>query len=252
MARPQGRQMDALREVTARIERLDRVDASARFAFGTSSALASVSGPIEAKLGVEAPSKATLDILVRPLSGIPGITERLLVSNLRNVFTPAIILGAHPRTLIQVVIQNLSPPPPSSNLKNSLFETNPSTTAVMVNAASIAFLQASSLPLTGVIVAVAVGVSLHDGERVILVDPEDSELETLVAGGVFAFLSAQPNAADPNDFSKAKVVWSFWDGTFRPAEVSQAEVLARAAGFKVLRTFYSVIFEGNSPSMELD
>ena len=120
---------------------------------------------------------------------------------------------------------------------------------MLINAASLAFLQASSLPLIGVVVAVAVGVSVRDGERLILVDPEDSELENLVAGGVFAFLS---DGNDSNDLSKSNVVWSSWDGPFRPTEVSQAEGQARAAGTKVLQTFYSIIFGENSPSMELD
>jgi exosome complex component RRP46 len=35
-------------------------------------ALVSVSGPIEARLGTELPSKAALELNVRPLSGIPG------------------------------------------------------------------------------------------------------------------------------------------------------------------------------------
>jgi hypothetical protein len=39
---------------------------------GDTIALASVSGPIEAKPGIELPSKAALEVILRPLSGIPG------------------------------------------------------------------------------------------------------------------------------------------------------------------------------------
>lgn len=72
MARTDGRTASALRPIEIVLESLDRVDGSASFAFGHTKALASVSGPIQVRLAAELPSKATFEVLVRPLSGIPG------------------------------------------------------------------------------------------------------------------------------------------------------------------------------------
>jgi exosome complex component RRP46 len=67
-----GRSTLSLRPIDIVFESLDRVDGSASFAFGPTKALASVSGPIQVRLAAELPSKATFEVLVRPLSGISG------------------------------------------------------------------------------------------------------------------------------------------------------------------------------------
>ncbi|KAG8758619.1 exosome non-catalytic core subunit rrp46 [Serendipita sp. 396] len=250
VARPQNRDPTATRAVSARIEDLDRVDASARFAFGTTAALVSISGPIEARLGVEAPSKATLEIHVRPLGGVPGVTERSIASILRNIFSPSILLNAHPRTLIQVVFQVLGSPPKRAYgvSSRSSFVTDYSMLAALINAGSLAFLRATSLPLTGVIVAVSVGVVQDGLSRDLVVDPEDSELEALSAGGTFAFLTSQSQGDDSQmdtditALSEARIVWYSWEGEYIPKEFSKAEKLARHAASGILQTFRETLF----------
>ena len=77
--------------MTTCFDGLDGVDGSARFGFGESrayiwiyicvlirhlegetKALASVSGPIEVRPAAEQPSKATFEVIVRPLAGLAG------------------------------------------------------------------------------------------------------------------------------------------------------------------------------------
>ena len=121
-----GRKHDELREMIIRYEGLDRVDGSARFAFGSShqsfvfiplltfkftgstAALSSVSGPIEVRLVAEHPSHATFEVFLRPLSNVPGTESKALGSTIRNLLTPSIILTQNPRTLVQLIVQSLT------------------------------------------------------------------------------------------------------------------------------------------------
>ena len=50
-------------------------------ATGNTQVLASVSGPIEVRLASELPSRAALEIVVRPLVGIPGRYEDIILSS---------------------------------------------------------------------------------------------------------------------------------------------------------------------------
>jgi len=255
------------------------------FITGDTAALASVSGPIEAKLGVELPEKAALEINVRPLAGVAGeldfsikkdpstkyigslgVTERSLSSALRAAFRPAILLNAHPRTLIQVVLQSLSPPLQKRNRGHGshlmVFDTNPSMTAALINAGSLAFLQASSVPLIGSIVAVAVGLKQGSQGNELILDPEDTEVQDLVGGGVFTFLFSRshdgltsPNIqeSENKDTLKGRIVWSSWDGMFDSKEYVRAEELARTAGTEILRSFRQIMSGTNdADSMTVD
>ncbi|KAG8827492.1 hypothetical protein FRC17_007825 [Serendipita sp. 399] len=120
--------------------------------------------------------------------------------------------------------------------------------AALINAGSLAFLRESSLPLIGVIVAVSVAVVQKSSSRVLLVDPEDTELETLSAGGTFAFITSQAQSEDNQmdtdvaALSTARIVWSSWEGEFALEEFAEAERLARQAAFHILQTFRETLF----------
>lgn len=72
MPRQDGRSSTQLRPIKVVLEILDRSDGSGSFDFGDTKALASVSGPIQARLAVELPSKTYFEVIVRPLMGIAG------------------------------------------------------------------------------------------------------------------------------------------------------------------------------------
>ncbi|KAK2460358.1 hypothetical protein APHAL10511_007747 [Amanita phalloides] len=181
-------------------ENLARVDGMARFAFGKTAALASVSGPIEARLSAENPSQATFEVHLRPLSGVPATDARALASSIRSALLPSLILTHHPRTLIQLVLQALSSPAYSQScwLQQAQKHTTSAgigsdhvLAASLVNASTLALLNAGSIPMRGIVAAVSVGMSSSTGELV--VDPANDQLSDLAASGCFAFLFAAGN-----------------------------------------------------------
>jgi exosome complex component RRP46 len=78
---------------------------------GETKAIASVSGPIEVRLAAEQASKATFEVIIRPLSNVPGTESKALAATIRSLLTPSLLLPLNPRTLVQLVIQSLSPSP---------------------------------------------------------------------------------------------------------------------------------------------
>ncbi|KAF7318481.1 Exosome component Rrp46 [Mycena chlorophos] len=197
-----------LRPMSTTFDRLARVDGSARFAFGTirlhspvkfaltrlagdTAALASVSGPIEVRIAAENPSAATLEVLHRPLSGIPGTQSKVLAGGIRSALLPALILTQNPRTLVQLVVQSLS----------TTGGTQDALVAACINAGSLALLNAGSVPMRGVVCAVAVGRS-KDGTM--FLDPDEADV--LDASGCFAFMFERGE-------DDARCVWSSWRAT---------------------------------------
>ncbi|KAH8118550.1 hypothetical protein DFH11DRAFT_1797416 [Phellopilus nigrolimitatus] len=236
--RSDGRLPNEIREVSVVFDGLDGVDGSARFGFGETKALASVSGPIEVRLAVEQASKATFEVLIRPLAGLAGTDSKALASALRSALLPSTVLTNDPRTLIQLVAQSLTPLPARSvrgaSAAASLLRTHPALVAALINASALALLNASSFPLRGVVCAAAVGRAR--GSRVLLVDPAEDELAVLDGGGTFAFLVSGGRAGADVDALrlKAELVWSNWSAApFDEDELVQAAALARAGALSV-------------------
>lgn len=61
-----------LRSIEIVLGTFHRPDGSGSFGFGDTKTLASVLGPMQARLAVELPSKACFEVTVRPLMGIAG------------------------------------------------------------------------------------------------------------------------------------------------------------------------------------
>uniref|UniRef100_A0A8D1KKN2 Exoribonuclease phosphorolytic domain-containing protein n=1 Tax=Sus scrofa TaxID=9823 RepID=A0A8D1KKN2_PIG len=75
---------------------------------GDTSVLAGVYGPAEVKVRKEIFNKATLEVILRPKIGLPGVAEKSRERLIRNT-CEAVVLGAlHPRTSITVVLQVIS------------------------------------------------------------------------------------------------------------------------------------------------
>ena len=166
-----------MRSLHLSYQHLARTDGSARFGFGSNPhALASLSGPIEVRLAAELPSQATFEVYVRPLSNVPATEAKALASIVKSALSPALILSRNPRTLVQLVVQALSPSRGRGDGSVMV--------AAMINAATLAFLNAGSVPMKGIICAVPVGRRVG-GELV--VDPSEEEVE-VEATGCFAFL----------------------------------------------------------------
>ncbi|KAF7331313.1 Exosome component Rrp46 [Mycena kentingensis (nom. inval.)] len=221
------------RAITTKVEGLARVDGSARFAFGKTAALASISGPIEVRIAAELPSTATFEVLHRPLSNIPGTQSKVLASSIRAALLPSLILTQNPRTLVQLVVQSLG-----SKLCDALV-------ASMVNASTLALLSAGSVPMRSVVCAVAVGRT-KDGAFV--VDPSEDDVGLLQASGCFAFAFGQ--AAD-----EARCVWTNWrslDGaSFSEKDLSACRKLGWEAAQEVRTHIHGLVGEGE-PDEEME
>ncbi|KAL1747343.1 ribosomal protein S5 domain 2-type protein [Schizophyllum fasciatum] len=187
-----GRQESDPREISVSFDGLARVDGSARFSFGDTTALASVSGPIEVRLAVEQPARATFEVNMRPISNVPATEAKSLATAVRAALSPSIFLQQYPRTLIQLMIQALSPARALND--DSLL-------AATINAGSLALLNAGSAAMRGVVCAVPVARISSDGTTKLVVDPDTDELSTALGTGCFAFLFA----ASSND-----CVWMHW------------------------------------------
>jgi len=200
--RRDGRSSTSLRELDIVLENLDRVDGSASFAFEETKALASVSGPIQVRLAAELPSKAAFEVSVRPLSGIAGVETKSAAATLRTLLTPSLVLTQNPRTLIQLVVQSLTP-------MSSPQLPNPSLTAAYINASTLALLRTASFPMLGVVCAAAVGrLKQIEGDERLLLDPTDEEIALCDAYGCVAIMLGSGS----HGIQTSEIVWSSFQG----------------------------------------
>ncbi|CAE6444093.1 unnamed protein product [Rhizoctonia solani] len=249
MSRPDGRSNDQLRKVEIELGGLARVDGSARFSFGGCRALASVTGPVEVRQLIELPDRATFEVAVRPVAGVPGTSpvftsypvplmldkrisvatpEKALAKHIHDVLHPTLLLTQHPRSLIQLTILSLSP-----------VSSSPSYAATHINAATLALLNAASIQMRGVVCAVAVGISKNGGD--VVLDPADER--ECVRAGCFAFFFSGTEAPE------GEVVWADWKGATTKEEYASAVKLARAGAKQILHLIQiSVLGQGRTDS----
>ncbi|KAF8194364.1 ribosomal protein S5 domain 2-type protein [Mycena galopus ATCC 62051] len=232
-ARREGRKISELRALKVNLDGLARVDGSARFGFGDTVALASVSGPIEVRLAAENPSLSTFEVLHRPLSNVPATQSKSLAASIRAALVPSLVLSQSPRTLIQLVIQALSP---------TRSKSSDTLVAAMINASTIALLNAVSIPMKGVVCAVAIGRI----KSTLVVDPGEEEETALDASGCFAF-------AFGNGIDDARCVWTNWRSSrsFDEAELAQCKLLASVAA-KLVWLQIQKVFEGDEGGEQED
>lgn len=217
---------------------------------GETESLASVSGPIEVRFAAEQPSKATVEVNVRPLSSLPGTEAKALGASLRGLLSPSIILSRNPRTLIQLVVQCLTPSPAEGF--------SPSLIAACINASSLALLNAGSIPMTSVVCAVAVSrlrSATEDDASALVLDPSEAEFLETVGCGCFAFSFATEisGSQQSQDSPAGRMVWTNWharDGVLDEGEFARAQALGLAGAETVWRAFkLSVPRMDGSPSL---
>ncbi|KAH7340142.1 ribosomal protein S5 domain 2-type protein [Rhizoctonia solani] len=230
MSRPDGRTNDQLRKVEIELGGLARVDGSARFSFGSCRALASVTGPVEVRQLIELPDRSTFEVAVRPVAGVPATPEKALAKHIHDVLHPTLLLNQHPRSLVQLTVLALSPASPS-----------PSYAAAHINATTLALLNAASIPMRGVVCAVAVGIS-KTGD--VVLDPADDG--EYVRAGCFAFFFSGAEAPEGD------IVWADWNGATTKEEYESAVDLARAGAKQVLSSVQASLLRGkNDAQMDL-
>jgi exosome complex component RRP46 len=134
---------------------------------------------------------------------------------------PSIILTQNPRTLVQLVVQSLTP---SVNFGDALI-------AAMINASMLALMNAGSIPMRGVVCAVPIGRTGTNSSAgpILVLDPSDDEFPSLKGGGCFAFLFGAGQEGG------SEVVWSNWKSTapFDEQDLIRTRDLARGGAEKV-------------------
>ncbi|KAM0786932.1 hypothetical protein ACM66B_002354 [Microbotryomycetes sp. NB124-2] len=203
----------ALRPLELSLSVLNRVDGSARFAFGNVNVLASVTGPTEVRIRDELVHSATFEVNVRPLRGLPGPSSKRAETLLSSLLSPLLLLNTYPRSLIQLTLQTMSSPTtafskPVSTAPSELESaTSPSTkpvagtavgvaeSAARINAAMLALVD-SGVSSRGMLVAVAVafvpstrasGGQDDNDETEMLLDPTPQEESSATSSHLFAF-----------------------------------------------------------------
>ena len=212
--------------------------------------LASISGPIEVRPAQENPAQATLDVQIRPLAALPGTDAKALAATLKSIFTPALFLSHHPRTLIQIVGQALCGSESGGGTGSVGRGWNASLTASLVNATTAALVNAGSVPMRGVVCAVAVGrlkpQTETDIDGGLILDPEEAELGRLAGSGCFAFLFSSSLGSPSSATPACSLLWTNYTtaAPFDVAELGKARELAE----KGARQVWAALKSSISPS----
>ncbi|XP_054436710.1 exosome complex component RRP46 isoform X2 [Pteronotus mesoamericanus] len=175
---------------------------------GDTSVLAGVYGPAEVKVSKEIFNKATLEVILRPKIGLPGVAEKSRERLIRNT-CEAVVLGAlHPRTSITIVLQIISD-------AGSLL-------ACCLNAACMALVDAG-VPMRALFCGVTCAL---DADGTLVLDPTAKQEKEARAVLTFAL-----------DSVDQKLLMSTTKGLFSNAELQQCLAAAQAASQHVFR-FY--------------
>jgi exosome complex component RRP46 len=171
-----------------------------------------------------------------------GTESKSLAATIRTLLAPSLVLTQNPRTLVQLVVQSLTPAAPKPD---------PSLTAAFINASSLALLRASSFAMLGVVCAAAVGRvkdSQVDGDavsRTLLLDPTEQELQRCDATGCVAimFRAARSSGArkglermdEDADEKEGEIVWSSFQGAPLQSDYDALLRLAKSGARAVYR-----------------
>lgn len=123
---------------------------------GDTRIICSVNGPIEVKTRDELPTMATLELVVRPVVGLPTIRETLLQDCTYGCLRSIVLRTQLPRSLIQIVVQVLDAGEPVEYTVYELVGAINSSVLALANA---------GIPLSGLVVAVC--LAIVEGEIVL-------------------------------------------------------------------------------------
>lgn len=209
----------SLRHFACEQNLLSRPDGSASFMQGDTSVLAGVYGPAEVKVSKEIFNKATLEVILRPKIGLPGVAERNRERMIRNT-CEAVVLGAlHPRTSITVVLQIVSD-------AGSLL-------ACCLNAACMALVDAG-VPMRALFCGVTCAL---DSDGTLVLDPTAKQEKEARAVLTFAL-----------DSVDRKLLMSTTKGLYSDAELQQCLAAAQTASQHVFRFYRDSLLRRYSKS----
>lgn len=207
----------------ASLSTLERRDGSATYSHHGYIIIAAVNGPIEVQRRDELPEEAVVDVTVRPAAGIGGtlfldynlepnlghplgVRERHLESLIQRALRRVILVAAHPRTLIQIILQIVATQEDddassvvhqSASVRCSVLVpqtafTHPYNQMIAVIPAllqaSMLALLSSSIPLTMVLISISVAV---DRRGNLIYDPPAGATQSAASLHVLVFSSTR-------------------------------------------------------------
>ncbi|XP_035228251.1 exosome complex component RRP46-like, partial [Stegodyphus dumicola] len=93
--------------LSVQFSNLSRSDGSALLAVGDTVVQAAVYGPTEIKVSKELCDKAVIEVNFKPKVGQSDSEERVMEAFIRNAVEPVILTALHPRTSINIIIQEI-------------------------------------------------------------------------------------------------------------------------------------------------
>ena len=157
------------RPLRSEVGLLSRPDGSASVSHGDTSTLAAVYGPTQVRVKNELIDRAFIEVCYKAKVGLPSCQDKFRQDFLRDAIDSAVLSSQHPRTAINVIVQEL--------------QSSGSLLACAVNAAFLALLDAV-IPLRFTVAAVTCAVN---SQGVILLDPTAAQEEEATACMTFAF-----------------------------------------------------------------
>ncbi|XP_069042558.1 exosome complex component RRP46 [Lepisosteus oculatus] len=198
----------ALREFGCEQNLLSRPDGSASFVQGDTSVLAGVYGPAEVKVSKEIYDRATMEVLIQPKVGLPGVAERSREQCVRETCKAALLSSLHPRSSLTLVLQ--------------VVHDDGALLACSLNAACMALMDAG-LPMRCLFCGVTCAI---DPEGHIHTDPTAAQERESRAVMTFAIDSAE-----------RRVMMSSTKGSFSVSELQQCIAVSQRASGKIFQ-FY--------------
>ncbi|XP_055586411.1 exosome complex component RRP46 [Uranotaenia lowii] len=202
----------SLRPMHCELNILTRSDGSAMLTQGGTALVASVRGPVEVRLQHMNVEKAHLEILYKPRSGLGSVNDRLLESLIRNTYESALLTNLHPRTSIQIQLQEMQ------DLGGLV--------ACAINAVCLALMN-SGLEMKYLVAAVH---SVLDKDGKLQLDPDELQSQNARAKFTFVFENVSRNT-----------VSIYTHGKFTSEDYHQALRMATEAVEKVFDFYQEII-----------
>lgn len=175
MKAAKGSETLSLRVLTCEMGNLSRPDGSTTIYQGDSCVIVSVYGPGEVRMNKEQLDRATVDVVYKPKSGLPGCAEKAQEKVIRNTCETVLLASLHPRSSINVTVQEV--------------QDSGSFLATCINTCCLALLDASvSMKCT----MAAVSCCINSEDEIIL-DPTKQDEERSKSTMTFVFDSKDRN-----------------------------------------------------------
>ena len=197
-----------LRPLSSDLGHLTRPDGSATLFQGDTSVMVSVYGPGEVKIHRENIDKATVDVVYKPKSGLPGCSEKSSEEVLRNTCETALLAALHPRSAVNITVQEI--------------QNSGAYLAACVNCCCLALLD-SSISMKCTMAAVSCCIK---GDGQVVLDPKLKDEESCTSSYTFVF-----------DSDNKDVITVIANGKYTLQEFQQSLVLCREASASVF-TYY--------------